>query len=334
MDNYIVRKISEVRKKKYYHKYYDKDDNELKDNKLINFLKKGIYIPPAYDNVRINYDINDKVRAIGYDTKDRSQYIYNKDFIEKQKNKKFDHMVDFGRVFNKINKKITEDYLSPIESKEKQVAIILKLIMDCHFRVGNDRYTGNSYGTTTLENKHIKIKKKDEVEIDFIGKKNVRNKCTIRNKNLVKTLKNKKRSLQKNDRIFTYRRGNKYYTIKSTDVNNYLKQFGNITTKNFRTWGANIEFIIQILRRCKDKTINYFNLKKDKKEIIKKSIETVAFKLHHTCTVCKNNYLDPLLIDLFMDNTSDFFDLFYTKGTRSYNRDNITKKYVYFLEDL
>ena len=51
MDNYIVRKISEVRKKKYYHKYYDKDDNELKDNKLINFLKKGIYIPPAYESL-------------------------------------------------------------------------------------------------------------------------------------------------------------------------------------------------------------------------------------------------------------------------------------------
>ena len=30
--------------------------------------------------------------------------------------------------------------------------------------------------------------------------------------------------------------------------NRYLKQFGNFTTKNFRTWGANLEFIIQLLK--------------------------------------------------------------------------------------
>ena len=35
------------------------------------------------------------------------------------------------------------------------------------------------------------------------------------------------------------------YEIKSTDVNEYL---GEYTTKNFRTWGANLEFIIQLLK--------------------------------------------------------------------------------------
>ena len=62
-------------------------------------------------------------------------------------------MIEFGKAYNKINRRITEDYISPIESKDKQVAIILKLIMDCHFRVGNERYskTNKSYGTTTLE---------------------------------------------------------------------------------------------------------------------------------------------------------------------------------------
>ena len=56
----------------------------------------------------------------------------------------------FGRSFLKINRKITEDLYSVKDSKEKQIAIILKLIMDCHFRVGNERYSkdNKSYGTT------------------------------------------------------------------------------------------------------------------------------------------------------------------------------------------
>ena len=75
-------------------------------------------------------------------------------------------------------------------------------------------------------------------------------------------------------------------------------------------------------------------MKQLKKKIIKKSIEKVSNKLHNTCSVCKNNYLDPLLIDTFIINTPHFFELFYTKGTTNYNKDNITKKYIYFLENL
>ena len=318
MKEYIIRKIIKKVKDKYIHSFFDMDNNILEDKKYINKIKSGIYIPPAYNNVKININKDDKVMAIGYDTKGRPQYIYNKKFIEAQKDKKFNHMIDFGKAYHKINRRITEDYISPIESKDKQVAIILKLIMDCHFRVGNERYSkvNKSYGTTTLEKKHVKLSKGDII-IDFIGKKNVRNKCIIKNKNLV--------------RIFSYRRGSKYFNIKSTDVNKYLKNFGEITAKDFRTWGANIEFIIQILKQCKgDINMN----EKTKKRIIKKSIENVSSKLHNTCSVCKSNYLDPLLIDSFIDNTSYFLELFYTKGTTNYNRDNITKKYIYFLENL
>ena len=171
MENYIIRKISKKRGKKFYHKFYDKKGKEIKDEKKINKITDGIYISPAYDNVKINMNKNDKVRAIGYDTEERPQYIYNKKFIEEQKDKKFDHMSAFGKKFSKINQKINEDLYSTKDSKEKQVALILKLIMECHFRIGNDVYSkkNKSYGTTTLQKKHIKVKSKNEIIIDFNG---------------------------------------------------------------------------------------------------------------------------------------------------------------------
>lgn len=316
MEQFIIRKVTRRIGKKYYHKYYDTGGSEIKGKKRIKDIISGVYIAPAYRDVKINLKKDSKILAIGYDEKGRSQYVYNKKFIEKQSDQKFNRMMDFGKNFKKINNKINDDLYSTKDSKEKQIAIILKLIMECHFRIGNDVYSkkNKSYGTTTLQQKHIKVKSKDEVVIDFNGKKNVRNVCTIRNKKLVKTLRQKKRTIGKEDRIFSYRRGSKYYNIKSSDVNKYLKQFGKYTAKDFRTWGANIELIKQLVKKDSD---------------LKKCIDKVANKLHNTPAICKSNYLDPELIQFYKSDPEKFKKYFdFTTENKLYNQ------YIQFLEDL
>jgi len=317
MENFIVRKIWRKIGKKYNHKYYDKNDKEIKNKKKIEEAVKGVYIAPAYDNVKINLEKDQKVLAIGYDDKNRSQYVYNKKYTQSQSYKKFDKMISFGKSFNKINDKINDDLYTVKDSKNKQIAIILKLIMECQFRIGNDVYSkkNRSYGTTTLQGKHIKVKSKNELVIDFNGKKNVRNVCTVKNKKLVKTLRQKKRTINKNDRIFTYRRGERYYNIKSSDVNKYLKQFGKFTAKDFRTWGANIELIKELM--------------KNKNSELKKCIENVSLKLHNTPTICKSNYLDPELMEFYKNDKEGFRKHF------NFKTDNtLYNQYIHFLEDL
>ena len=317
MNEFIVRKIWRKIGKKYNHKYYDKNDKEIKNKKRINDAVKGVYIAPAYDNVKINLKKNEKVLAIGYDDKGRSQYIYNKKYTQSQSYKKFYKMILFGKNFKKINNKINDDLYTVKDSKNKQISIILKLIMECQFRIGNDVYSkkNKSYGTTTLQGKHIKVKNKNEIIIDFNGKKNVRNVCTVKNKKLVKTLKQKKRTINKEDRIFTYRKGEKYYNIKSQDVNKYLKQFGKFTAKDFRTWGANIELIKELM--------------KNQNTELKQCIKNVSVKLHNTPAICKSNYLDPELIEFYNNDKEGFrrhFD--FKTETTLYNQ------YIQFLEDL
>jgi len=331
MDNYIIRKTVSKRGDKYNYKYLDKRENEIMNKQIIKDAKKGLYIPPAYDNVKINLCKSENVLAIGYDTKDRPQYIYNNKFKQEQSVKKFNHMYDFGLKFKEINKQISTDLYSYSDSKEKQVALILKLIMDCNFRVGNEKYCkeNNSFGVTTLQKKHIKVIK-NKVIIDFNGKKNVRNTCTIKNKKIIRTLKDKRRTLNNNDNIFTFRIGNKYHKIKSSDVNNYLKQFGDFSAKNFRTWGANIEFIVQIIKECKKE---FPKSKNDIKITLNKCIKKVADKLHNTQSVCKNNYLDPELMNLFLDNPNKFSATFNFKANQI-NKDKIITKYIQFLKSL
>lgn len=306
MNSYILRKIKYKRNNKYKYEYFDDKNKKISENEANKYLK-NIYIPPAYDNVKINKK-KGKILAIGIDTRGRKQYTYNKKSIEKNSVNKFKKLIEFGKNYDKIIKKIDMNFYTGVDNKEKQIATILKIIMDCNFRVGNDKYTkdNNSYGVSTLENQHIKIKN-NKVIIDFIGKKGVRNECEIKNKKIIRTLKAKKKLLNNKDRIFTYRKNNKYYHIKSNDVNIYLKKLGNYTTKNFRTWSANI------------KLINYL-----KNNNLKLSIEQVANKLHHTPAICKKNYLDPKLIEFYEKDKNKFIKYF--KG-------DINNLYAKFLEN-
>ena len=324
MDNYIIRKISRKVGDTIYHLYYDKSGDKVDDKGYIKKITDGIYIPPRYRDVKINVNVNKKIRAIGYDDKNRPQYIYHKEHIEKQKNKKFNQMIIFGKKFSKINKMIHKDMQLSDNSKNNQIAIILKLIMDCHFRVGSEKYLkdNQSYGTTTLEKKHI-METKGGITVNFIGKKKVHNFCDVKDKLLIKTLRQKKR--KKSSRLFTYKYKRKDVTVKPSDVNKYLKRFGDISTKNFRTWGANIEYIRQLLHNHLDS--------KHPKYAIKESINKVAFKLHNTVGVCKNNYIDPEITSFYSLDPDKFVNYF--KGDKaSVSKRIIQSRYIHFLESI
>ena len=300
MKQYIVRK-------KYgkSFKYYDKRGNLLPKSKVKPYLK--FYIPPAYDDVKINMK-KDKVLAIGYDDKSRPQYIYDTKYKKSQSKKKFKKLISFGENYDKIYKRINSDLMSKNE-KQREISTILMIIIDCNFRVGNNKYTrdNKSYGVSTLEKKHIKYDS-GKLVIDFVGKKGVKNKCEITNDKIKKKLTKKKNRLKKkSDKVFSYKRdGNKYH-VSANDVNEYLKKLGNYSTKYFRTWNANIEFI------KKAKTSKDMN----------ECIEHVANKLHHTPAICKKDYLNNKLIEFYKNDPNKF---------KKYFDKDINKQFIQFLK--
>ncbi|MDA7663744.1 hypothetical protein N8569_00420 [bacterium] len=306
MKNYYIRKRSDTKgktkgkrsdtkgknktKKNINHIYLDKNGKRVSKKTIQPYLK--MYIAPAYDNVKINKNMNAKVLAIGYDERDRPQYIYNNKCVKSRGKNKFKKLIQFGKQYNSIMKRIENDYKSKVDNKNKQIAMILKLIMDCNFRIGNDKYTkeNNSYGVSTLLGKHIKTN--NGIMVDFVGKKGVKNTCKIVDPKMKTNLRTKKKRYKNNENIFQYTKDGQNYTIKSDDVNDYL---GEYTTKNFRTWSANILLIKYLLKeKCK----------------IKDGIEYVAKKLHHTPSICKSNYIDPKLVEKYEKNPEKFCEYF------------------------
>ncbi len=273
-------------------KYY-KNKVEITNSDEIDKIKL-LKIPPAYNNVTI---INSKkVIAYGYDSKNRKQVLYNPNFIAKQNIIKYKKISNSIKFFLKLKKKIAKD-LSNTDEKTKAISVIITLIFSCGFRIGNKKYEkeNNSVGLTTLKYKHLKFEN-NKILIDFIGKKGVRNLAYCDNRKINEYLDNKYKVASSNDDyIFSYGTNK---IITSNDVNEYLKMIGNyysnnesntiITTKDLRTWNANILFISYFKKLSKDNN----NIEKN----IKNAIEMVASKLHNTYSICKKSYIDPEII--------------------------------------
>ena len=322
MKDYILRKIKSKRDNKYFYQYLDKRGNKI-DKSVAKKLLEGFYIPPAYEDVKINLNQKEKVLAIGFDDKDRPQYIYNKTHTKKRDKKKFMKMADFGESYKRIMNQVKRDLHTEGDNKNKQIAMALMLVVECGIRVGSEKYRdeNKSFGATTLEPRHFKIKG-EIVSVDFIGKKGVRNTGKVRSKRLSRNLRIKKRTFRPNEPIFAYRRNENWYTLKSTDVNKYLKKFGNFSSKNFRTWVANLSFITELLKSEEDLSEN------QRKKYINSSIQKVADKLNNTTSVCKKNYIDPYIVDIYLKEPKRFFGTF----KNSISKDEISEKYIELLK--
>jgi DNA topoisomerase-1 len=296
-------------------KYY-KNKIEITNNDEIEKIKL-LKIPPAYDNVTIIN--NPKIIAFGYDSKNRKQVLYNPKFIAKQNAKKYDKISASIKFFSKLKKKIATDLGGSSGSGDEKtlaIAVILTLIFTCGFRIGNKKYEkeNNSVGLTTLKYKHLKFEKNNKILIDFIGKKGVRNIATCDNLKIYDYLNTKFKNVataatatataKMEDYIFSYGAENSK-VITSSDVNEYLRTISKryskdiiITTKDLRTWNANMLFLtfFKKLRKARRGEENRDTEKIVNKDV-KRAIEMVAEKLHNSYSICKKSYIDPKIIE-------------------------------------
>ena len=293
----------------------------IKSRKLLNHIA-ALNIPPAYEEVRISENPNDKVLAISCDDKDRKQYTYNPQYIEAQQEIKFCDLIHFGRKLRGIRRDMMR-YLAnndKIPSKEAVIALVIFIIDRCNFRIGNEKYKKlyDTYGVTTLNSSHI-IMHEDYFTIRFIGKKSVENKGKITHPAAIKMMKRLLILYGKFDYIFYYNdsQTKEIYRITDKHVSNYLKKYNPcLVAKMFRTWAANQMVLAELLPSAAQPTGTSVSLKKTLIEAIKKTAE----KMHHTVNVSKKNYVNNQMTDFYLNRNREFNRLIesYKKPNGSY----------------
>lgn len=328
----IKSKLSQKAKPTYKFVYVNENNKRIKDKKILERIK-NMRIPPAYENVRISSNSKSNLQATGYDKMGRKQYIYNPDFVEKNKIKKYNDISKLGKyihnIENDINNGINKIYKKPFDKwvqPESNITIVLYLLTKCNFRVGNLKYAKKygSYGSTTLMNNHIKQNGNNMV-IEFTGKKGVINKKEIDEPKIIKILQTLKTN--KPGYLFTYINGTGEHLITSEHINDYLAKYDNsIVPKMFRTWYGNSYFIDKIVGDYKKKNNNIMDIinfqkkqtpkqtQTQRRKYIQECCQHVANKLHNTPAITRKSYIDDRLINNFIKNPSQTLHKFIKKS--------------------
>ena len=64
-----------------------------------------------------------------------------------------------------------------------------------------------------------------------------------------------------------------------------------------------------------------------RKKNVSEALQKVAHKLHNTASVCRSNYIDPYLIETYMNHSKKFFSIF----ERTKTKEEITDGYLTLL---
>lgn len=271
--------------------YYDLEGKKIRDKAVLERIK-ALGIPPAWKKVWISPKKNSHLQATGIDDRGRKQYIYHPDWVRACQEDKFSKLVDFGLSLPKIRSRIRYDMGQKGLDKQKLLATIIWLLEHTFIRVGNDEYAkqNNSFGLTTLRNKHVSVRGSDIV-FRFRGKSGINHLLEISHPGVAKTIK--KCIELPGFELFQYidEEGNRH-VVDSADVNSFLKDVtsDDFSAKDFRTWGATH-------LSAKDfHTKGMFTTDKEFKRQVLENAKTVSSHLGNTVSVCRSYYIHPSVV--------------------------------------
>lgn len=271
--------------------YLDEQGKSITSKKVLQRIKL-LVIPPAWEEVSICSSQEGHIQAVGRDSKGRKQYIYHEKWEEFRNNKKFDRLIEFGKSLPDIRKQVDKDLRKRKLIREKVVAVIVRLLEETLIRVGNEVYAeeNDSYGLTTLTNKHVDIKG-ISIYFHFNGKSGKSFELDIKNKTLSRVV-SQCQDLP-GQHLFQYiDEDGKRQPADSSDVNAYLNSIieKDFTAKVFRTWGATVlaaENFSHVSPEENDKINN---------RIISSVVKKTAGELNNTPAVCREYYIHPDII--------------------------------------
>jgi len=295
--------------------YVDLSGNRIKDEESLERIK-SLVIPPAWRHVRISPSASSAIQAVGMDTTGRIQYKYRPQFSERQQRKKFEKIERFGEYLPKF-RTITNEHISLNGfPREKVLAVMMRLINSLYIRVGTEKSAHHyrTYGITTLQNKHLEIKRGGRLVFDFVGKSSIKHRKVLVDEELASVMKELK-ELGAARKLFHYIDDEgKTRSIKPSEINAYIKTATapEFSSKDFRTWGGTLLAAIALAEIGKSE-----DERAAKKNMVK-AVKSVAEQLGNTPAVCRGSYIHPRVLTSYESGIT--LDEFRPKKARRIHR--------------
>ena len=260
---------------------------------------RSLAIPPAWEDVWICPDERGHLQAVGTDGAGRKQYLYHHDWRARRDRQKFDRALRLARRLPEMRTICARDLASRGLTRHRAMAGAVRLLDLGFFRVGSEAYTeeNGSYGLATLRRSHVRVKG-NEVLFDFAakgGKRRVQSITDTALARLTRALLARKGGGQE---LLAYRDGVTWRDVRSEDINAYLKDLAgeDVSAKDFRTWHATV--LSAVLLASVEGTLTSVT---SRKRVVSSVVKEVAEALGNTPAVCRASYIDPRVIDRFLD---------------------------------
>jgi DNA topoisomerase IB len=184
-------------------------------------------------------------------------------------------------------------------TRDRALAGAVRLLDLGFFRIGSEAYTeeNGSYGLATLLRSHVRVSR-DEVRFDFAAKGGQRRIQTIQDPALARLTRSLIRRKGGGKELLAYRDGAAWRDVRSEDINDYLKDLAEeeISAKDFRTWHATV--LMAALLASQEEGLTSVT---SRKRVVSTVVKEVAEALGNTPAVCRASYIDPRVIDRFLN---------------------------------
>jgi len=165
---------------------YSRPDGRLIRNPAELKRIASLAVPPAWTDVWICPDPRGHLQATGRDARGRKQYRYHPEWRQTRDETKYERLPAFAAALPKIRARIDADLARTGLPREKVLATIVRLLEKSLIRVGNEEYArqNQSFGLTTLRNRHVKVEGASRIRLDFRGKRGTEYHIDLRSKRL------------------------------------------------------------------------------------------------------------------------------------------------------
>jgi DNA topoisomerase I len=260
---------------------------------------RSLAIPPAWQDVWICPDERGHLQAVGTDAAGRKQYRYHDDWRVRRDRQKFDRVLRFGAHLPGI-RDVTAAVLERRGlGRERVLAGAVRLLDLGAFRIGSESYTeaNGSFGLATIRRTHVHVQG-DEILFDYQAKGGKRQVQRVRDPAVARLARSLLRRKGGGREFLAYQEGGVWRDLRSEDINAFLKELAEeeISAKDFRTWHATV--LTGVLLAPVEEQLTSVT---SRRRVVSSVVKEVADVLGNTPAVCRASYIDPRVIDRFLN---------------------------------
>jgi DNA topoisomerase-1 len=211
---------------------------------------------------------------------------------------KFMQVYEFGRALPRLRKAVAADLSERGLSRDRVLALGVRLLDIGCFRVGNAEYAEEheTFGVATLRLKHVSVGR-HEVAFDYAAKGSIERSLIVSDAEVHRAISSLSRRRAQSENLLSWKRGAVWADLEARDVNDYIKSHAgeHFSAKDFRTWSGTVLAAVELAKRQDAASQSVAR----RRRAVGAAIKEVSQYLGNTPAVCRRSYVDPHVIETF-----------------------------------